>query len=294
MLSSTDDSVQLDDWIVMPNLPEDGSFLVGQVTGDYYYEPLKLNRDADISGLDQDYGHVLPVQVLTVSGINRYADEVAADLRGSLRTPMRMWSLDAYGDNLEQLVERSRRGADLSGSTSGQARLEKAWKLGRAHAVSSLRERLDSELDARFQAAEWEEPIKTALEHLYPGASVRWVAGPNERGADVVLQIRNAFGGGPWLIVVQVKDHVGEIGTSVLAQLRTAHEHYSKEGSVLALVVMTTAPGMGRDLLNESQALSAELRVPVHVVLRHEMMAMLAEGLMVGLARSGRSEDTEA
>lgn len=85
MLPSAEDSVQLGDWVVTPNLPEDGMFLVAEVIGEYYYEPLKLTRDTDVNNVGQDYGHVLPVRVLTAKGINRYADAVAADLRGSVR-----------------------------------------------------------------------------------------------------------------------------------------------------------------------------------------------------------------
>jgi hypothetical protein len=41
--------------------------------------------------------------------------------------------------------------------------------------------------------------------------------------------------------MIQVKNYTGRIGPDVVDQLRTAHEHYSKEGTVLALIVMTTA-----------------------------------------------------
>jgi hypothetical protein len=58
MLAAADDSVQRGDWIVAPNLPEDGMFLVGEVNGEYWYEPLKLQGDTDVNNLGQDYGHV--------------------------------------------------------------------------------------------------------------------------------------------------------------------------------------------------------------------------------------------
>lgn len=293
MLAAAKDSLQLGDWVVVPNLPEDGMFLVGEVAGEYYYEPLELSVSTDVNDLGRDYGHVLPLRLLTPNAINRYAEEVDAGLRGSLRTPMRMWCLDTYGEALERLMDRSRLGADLSSATSGQARLAKALNVARTYAAEALRERLGSELDARFQAAEWEEPIKTALARLYPGADVRWVGGPHEKGADVVVQIRNPFGGVPWLIVVQVKNYVGMIGAAVVAQLRAAHENYSKEGTVLALVVMTTAEEIGGDLSAASQALYAELKVPVHIVLRKQMMKILSDGLMARLSRPEAAEETE-
>jgi hypothetical protein len=202
--------MQLGDRLVLPNLPEEGPFLIGEVVGSYDYNPLKLTEDTDINDLHQDYGHILPIRLLTQT-ISRYAEEVDAKLRGSLKTPMRMWCLDEYGDAIERLVDRAGTGTDLSVSASGEERLAKAWNYARAHAISELQARFSSELDARFQAAEWEEPIKTALEGLYPGANVRWVAGRSENGADILVQIRNAFGDAPWLIVIQVKNYVGTI-----------------------------------------------------------------------------------
>ena len=100
MLAAAEDSVQPHNWVVVPNLPDDGMLLIGEIAGEYYYEPLKLSDDTDVNGLGQDYGHVLPFSVLTPKPINRYAGQVPAGLRGSLRTPMRMWCLDSFGSAL--------------------------------------------------------------------------------------------------------------------------------------------------------------------------------------------------
>jgi hypothetical protein len=163
---------------------------------------------------------------------------------------------------------------------SGKARFHTALELARSHAEEQFRERLGPALDASFQAAEWEEPILLVLRKLYPGAEIRWVAGPQEEGADVIVQLPNHFGGLPWLIVVQVKNYSGEISSAVLGQLRTAHDHYSKEGKLLALVVMTTAERMAAGLVDGIHALEGELKVPATVVLRKEMMKILSNGLV--------------
>ena len=280
MLSSTEDSVQLGDWIVVPNLPEHGEFLIAEVVGAYQYDPLTLPKDHDVNGLGRDYGHILPVRLLTEEGIDKYAAEVDAHIRSTLKTPMRMWNIDYCGEALEKLLERYKAGTDITTPKSGEARLAKAWETALSHAVSALRERLGPELDSRFQAAEWEEPIKMVLQRLYPEADVRWVAGPRESGADVIVQIPNPFGELPWLIVVQVKNYQGEIGPAVLTQLRTAHNRYSKEGKLLCLVVMTTAEKASADWRKTADELSTELDVPVELVLREKMMKILSEGLM--------------
>jgi hypothetical protein len=280
MLSSAQDSVQLGDWILVPNLPEDSYFFIVEVTGHYYYDPLILSVTEDINELHKDYGHVLPVRLLTDQGVNKYADHVHASIRSTLRTPMRMWNLDGYGEAIEQLIVAHQTGMDLLTAKSGEARLARAWETALSQASDALRERLAPELDARFQAAEWEEPIKMVLTNLYPGADVRWVGGPQEDGADLIVQIPNYFGGPlPWLIVVQVKNYTGEIGSAVLTQLRRAYDRYSQEGKVLSLIVMTTAEKTSSNFLLDASRLSEELNVSVEIVLRKEMIKIISEGL---------------
>lgn len=280
MLSSTEDSVQLGDRILVPNLPENGYFLIAEVTGNYNYDPFTASQKEASDEAGKDHGHVLQVRLLTKKGINKYANHVHASIRSTLRTPMRMWNLDGYGDALEKLLEEYKAGTDLFTPHSGEARLARAWEIALTHAVKTLQERLEPELDERFQAAEWEEPIKLVLKNLYPGADVRWMGGPQECGADVVVQIRNHFGGLPWLILIQVKNYTGEIGTAVLNQLRVAFDRYGKEGKLLSLVAMTTAETISADFTKAATELSQELSVPVEVVLRKDMMKIISEGLI--------------
>lgn len=240
-----------------------------------------------------DYGHVLPVRLLTERGINKYAKDVDASIRNTLRTPMRMWCLDGYRDVIEQVLSVYQKGADLSTAQSGEARLASAWSTALSHAYDALQKRIAPELDARFQAAEWEEPIKIVLGNLYPGANIRWVGGPRENGADVIVQIPNYFGGLPWLIVVQVKNYVGELGSAVLEQLRTAYESYSQEGKILSLIVMTTADQTSTEFDSGAQAVQKELGVPVGVMLRNEMMKLISRGLVSSLGGKAGSPHEE-
>ncbi len=286
MLSSSVDSVQVGDRVLVPNLPDDSSFVLTEVVGEYSYNPLSLYGKTDVNKLGQDYGHILSVRLLTEKGINKYSDHVHANIRSTLRTPMRMWNLNGYAELLEQLITDYKSGADFSTPKSGDARLKRAWEIALSHAADVLRGKLELELNARFQAAEWEEPIKTVLENLYPGSDVRWVGGPQEHGADVIVQIPNHFGGLPWLILVQVKNFTGEIGPEVLGQLKVAHDHYSKEGKLLSLIVMTTAHTESNDLPNAATAVSEQLGVPIKIVLGKEMMKILSNGLIAKMDQS--------
>ncbi len=280
MLSSFEDSVHINDRVVVPNLPENGSFIIVEVTGEYYFEPLQLSKNDDNNELVEDYGHTLPIRVLTDKGINKYADHVHADIRSTLRTPMRMWNLDRYSNELENILEKYEMGIDFSTPTTGQSRLETAWDNSLSKANQMLQEQLGSELDKRFRAAEWEEPIINALKKLYQSADVKGVGGPHEHGADIIVTIPNYFDALPWLIIIQVKNYVGVINTQVLDQLRTAYNKYGVDGKVLALVAMTTAVKASEDFAKAQEKLSTELDIPVSLVLRNNLLELMAEGFI--------------
>jgi hypothetical protein len=283
MLSAAQGGVGVGDWVLAPNLPEDGYFLIAEIIGDYYFDQLSLGADTNINDTDKDYGHILPVRLITKQGINWYAEMVSAPLRSQRRPASRMWNLDFYKDDIEQLVKQYIAGGDYAAAKSGNARLQTAWVKALSRAADVLQERLGLELDKGFQAAEWEEPIKRVLENLYPSADVRWVAGRSENGADIIVQLTNHFGGPPWLMVVQVKNYTGEIGPPVLQQLRTAYKKYSTEGKILVLVAMTTAEKLSVGLTENINELEKELGVPVEIVLRKKMMQMMSNGLMVDM-----------
>ena len=276
MLSKSNDSVQIGDLIIVPNLPKYGEFCVVEVIGDYFYDPLKLGEN-DINDLGSDYGHILPVHVLTPKGVNKYAEPVDARIRSTLRTPMRMWNIDGYGQAVEAVVQAYEAGK-VGAPMSGPDRLDAAWEAACEKTNEFLRSELAAQMDARFQAAEWEEPIKHALSNLYPGADVRKVAGPYEHGADLIVQFENHFGSLSWLVVVQVRNYTGEMGPGVLDALRTAYQHYSQEGTILSLVVMTTADKPSEALREGTDALANDLGTPVELVFRKQLLKILAEG----------------
>jgi hypothetical protein len=285
MFSKSNDSIKLNDIIIIPNLPEYGMFCIAEVSGEYIYDPLHLSKENDINDIEQDYGHILPVRLLAGKGVNKYAEGVPASIRSTLRTPMRMWNLDDYKEDIDKLLEYIKAGAGVALTTafSGEARLEKAWAAALANAAEFLQSKLSKELNARFQAAEWEEPITLILGNLYPkpAANIRWVGGPVENGADVVVEIQNHLGGLPWLVIIQVKNYAGRLGPSpALEQLKTAYDHYSKEGRLLLLVVMTTADEASPEFLAGAQSLENELKIPVQAILKKQMMKLLSEGLL--------------
>lgn len=279
MLSDAEDSIQMGDILLLPNLPQPNLFCFAEVVGQYYFEMLPLDEETDVNELGRDYGHILSVKLITKEGIEKYNNHVHADIRSTLRTPMRMWNLDAYAQHIEALLSLHHDGEDLVTPSSGSARLNIAWENAMSQAKKVLCDSLAIQLDSKFQASEWEEPILTVLKRLYPGLHPRWTAGAQEQGADIIIQIPNHFGGVPWLILIQVKNYTGEIGKAVLSQIKQAYDYYSKEGKILMGVIMTTAEKESEDFIREKENLENELNIPIKLVLRKHLIDIMSEGL---------------
>ena len=284
MLDSQPDGIKPGDWILVPNLPEPGMFVIVEVAGDYYYEPLTLSKREDVNGLGQDYGHVLPVENLTPGGVSKYAEGVHASIRSTLRRQQsRLWSLDKYAKHIENIVAAYKSGkGDPRRPAKGEDRAATAAEKAAEITREVLREKLFAELDSRFQAAEWEQVIFKALQNLYPGSVVRHTGGRNEKGADIVVEIPNRFDDaeGPWQILIQVKNYDDTIDPKVLHQLKQAFYAYSEGGPVLLLAALTTAEKASEEALQEAKDLSLELGTPVRIVTRKLLAELLAEGLV--------------
>ena len=281
MLGKGDDSMRPGDILLLPNLPQNGLFCLAEVAGSYYFEKLDLSAGQNVWGTQYDYGHVLPVKLLTPAGINKYNNEVHADIRRTLRTVMRMWNIGGCGQHIHTLRNLIAVGRDLSKPASSSARLKTAWENTIAKSREYLHEKLSEELNSKFQAAEWEKPIRQVLENFYPGAKVDLTAGPHEEGADLVVQIPNYFDDGQlWLILIQVKNYTAEIGPGVLGQIELACERYSQDGKILAAVILTTADSESPDFSVKKEKLEKKLGgIPIRLILGERLVELMSEGL---------------
>jgi hypothetical protein len=94
------DAVRSGDMIVLPHLPSYGLWTIVRVTGDYRYSI----DDGRNSGGHPDFGHVLPVVILT-HPIPWRDPAVPDNFKYAMRNQIRMWTLDPYGDDVEQLAK---------------------------------------------------------------------------------------------------------------------------------------------------------------------------------------------
>ena len=261
LLPSEPDSVRGGDIVLLPNLPEQGRWLVAEVTDDEYrYEfPSEMG----------DYGHVRNVRLLNPdSPVNPYDGAVSARLRGTMRVPRRMWNIDRYEADVRALLEAFEEGRSLESPQSGEERLESAKDALKAH--------LWQQLQRRFRGQEFEGPCGRLLELLYD--EVERTAGPGERGADFVCSFSDGLGV-PHNVAVQVKMWTDELGDDLagpIEQIKRAYLHYPE---ITSAVIITTLESIGGRAEHDVERLSGELGVPVRVVLRDDLLELFLRHL---------------
>jgi hypothetical protein len=259
MLASEDDSIQQGDIVLVPHLPEEQHWSVVRVVGPYSY---------DIAKKHDDYGHILPVELLSGDHpVSFYAEGVAAGLRQTMGVRSRLWNIDHLGAEVAHVVEGlgkpqpPRPGVPVDKLASLLAVLEKhGWQ----------------QLQHDFHGAEFEEPCVRLLEAIFGEGAVEHTGGKNENGADAICTYADPLGV-THRIAVQIKMWEGKASwTHPLNQIRKAVESY--EG-ITSGVVISTTEGVTDEFEQARVKLEKELGIPVRILLRRDVLRLFIRHL---------------
>ncbi len=275
LLDTEPDGVRLGDVLVLPNLPEQGRWLLARVKGPYTFE-LPLEQE----GVGKDYGHIVPVEVIRSPGdalgvVEADNEHVHGGLRASMRSQSRLWSVDRWKDSIENLLRLLAEGTRPDPSPAPDERVRSFANELRVAAWKAIR--------ARFHGAEFEELIVRLFERLYPDASVEHIGGAGEHGADLLVTTRDILGF-ETKIAVQVKMYEGtHDDTGALDQLRTARRVHQVDVGV----VVSTAEKLSERFERERAALEKEF--PTRVLYGAELTNLLLAHVVGGLGLEGVS-----
>lgn len=263
------------DVVLMPNMPTWGMFALAEIAGPY---------DFKIDPGVEDYGHIRPIRLLTPNGVPNFSGVVSGAIRSTLRNAGRTWSVDHLTDDIEAVIAHAEDPALLTESREIE-RTNDTLADAIDVASKSLLDRFRDGLNRQLRAAEWEVVIGAAARTRFPTAEVRHTGGPAERGADLVIEIPNPFGGATWIVVVQVKDYDGEIGPEVAQQIREAVRTRSERSEdnriqkqVIAAVLACTNAMPSAALENEISSIECDLNVPVSVIEGKDLMQLILRG----------------
>lgn len=258
MLGSEPDSIQEGDVILVPHLPQHRHWSVARVVGPYRFE---------IPAGPGDYGHVLPVELLSgTHPVGFQARIVAAGLRQTMGVRSRLWSVDHLGNHVEQIVKSLKQGHPPNGGPAD--RLEDVLLALERHGWEKLL--------FHFQGAEFEKPCVRLLEALYGEGSVEHTGGRNENGADAICSYPDPLGV-PHRVAVQIKMWTWDADwTRPLQQIKKAVESY--EG-ITAGVILSTSEKVTPKFEAERVKLEKELHLPIRVVLRRALLRLFIRHL---------------
>lgn len=267
--------IQVGDIILVPNMPNDGFFTLCRVTGDYSY-----SKDTDV----HDLRHMLPVEVITKGGVAYSNENVDAALRQSLRFRGRLWNINPYKDCVDKIISLVEKGKE-SVLREGADHVDRAKRTVAADIITSvdnLSEKIVKKLRSVLQGAEWEPVLCYALDPLMRNIQIEHTGGPSECGADIVINIPNPFDElAPWIIVIQVKNYIGEIGVEVAEQLKQAIDSRSTQGQVIAAYVLTTADKISEDLKNALKDIYVEYKIPARCLNLSQIKQIITKGMLV-------------
>ncbi|WP_437334449.1 restriction endonuclease [Sorangium sp. So ce394] len=277
LLDTEPDGLKKGDVIVIPNLPEQGRWVLARVTGGYDFSPVRVQE-----GAGPDYGHIVAVSPIRepsgkIGFVEADNEHVDARLRATMRNPSRMWAIDALGATVEALIGAIEAGKDTH---TPEPEVQKAEGF-----FEAMRQAAWQHIKQKYEGAEFEHLVRRLLECIYKDGRVEHWGGAGEKGADLIVFTRDPLGI-EYKNAVQVKLHQGtEDDTTALSQIEQAREYHKVDAGV----VVTTAEQMSEAFRARREALEEELGIDIRLVDRDEFVEL--EMAHLGKAKANVRDD---
>lgn len=253
MLELHGDGVQSGDIMLIPHLPQEGAWSIVRRTEKPY--------EFDLANGMDDYGHLISTEIISKSRpVNFQEEAVAAGLRATMRNMGRLWNINHLGADVERLITALNNNAPADKISNRIPNF-----------VNTVEEAAWEALKHNFKGSEFEGPCLMLLRSLYGENAIEHTAGPNERGADAICTWTDPLGISS-RVAVQMKMWDWDAdSTSPLHQLRQAYGAYD---GITAGIVMATSAQTTSLFEEKRKELEAELRIPIKVILRKELMKL--------------------
>lgn len=293
MLGMGDWSMQVGDVVLLPNLPDPGTFSLCRISGAYSFEPIRIEAGF------YDCGHIRAAQLIPgCEAIKNDNAAVAPGIQRTLRCQSRLWRIDHLQEGVNKILAAAERGENLEAGGAGVrlTRLLREIRYSLREAQREARDRIRPQITIQQlrdieRAAQLEEVLVQALQSRFPSPVViDHTGGAGEMGADIVIRIPDLFDlEEEKLILVQLKDHEGVSDAHGLKQLETAISYYGKgptpQGRVIEAVYATLADGFTPDTEKRAMSLQKESGVSVRLINGPTLIASIAEGLLEAATR---------
>lgn len=267
LLGTEPDGLKVGDVVVLPNLPEQGQWILARVKGDYSFSPALVDGR-------EDFGHVVPVEAIRnragrIGVVAPDNERVHARLRATMRNLSRMWGVDNLKSHVEELVRAIEEDIDTRSPEGDLKRFESFFDAMKAAAWRSI--------SAKYHGAELEDLVLRLFTRMYGDSGmVERTAGPSEKGADLVVTQWDDELALEFKIGVQIKLHDGvHDDPHALEQIRRAR----MERRVDAGVVVSTAESFSPTFKQRRDVLQDELQMSVALIDRDALVRLIMRHL---------------
>lgn len=217
--------VKKGDYLLIPHMPSYPYVTIVQASQDFS-EGYQFQIDPE----RKDYGHIFPIEK-TIKVFARGNVNVHADIRNSLRNPMRFWCMSRYGEYIQKLINTK------DNALSSTSRYEDLALDNMKEAIrntlneDALRNNLRELFEQSFQSSEWEFAIRKALELILPHCYVKRVGGKLEKdhGCDLAVFMPSIERDLTYVIGIQIKDYKDVVNPHVIEQINKADDYWTED-----------------------------------------------------------------
>jgi len=267
LLDTEPDGLKPGDVLIVPNLPDQGKWILARVTGRYEYAPVVApGREGP------DYGHVVAVEPIRTPGrkvgiVEAENTHVDARLRATMRNLSRMWSIDALGAPVEALVHAIESGKDILTPDPETQKAEGFF--------TAVREAAWKHIQTKYKGSELEHLVHRLFVCIYENGRVEPWGGAGEKGTDLIIYTRDPLGL-EYKIAVQIKQNDGQHeDCRALAQIEQAKELHRIDAGI----IVTTAEGTTAAFDDKCSILEGKLGIDLRVITRGELIELVMKHL---------------
>lgn len=275
-------NVKKGDYLLIPHVPSYPYVTIVQASQDFS-EGYKFQIDPD----KKDYGHIFPIEK-TVKKFTRGNVHVHADIRNSLRNPMRFWCMSRYGEKIKDIIGLPEEELVKPSYYDELAldNLKEAINLTLDEDI--LQNNIRDLFEKNFQSAEWEFALRAALNLVFPNYIVERVGGKEEKkhGCDLAIFIPGIEKNRGYVIGIQVKDYQNQVSNEVIDQIEKADVYNWDQDDTeyklidKYLIIIDAEPKKNQKLISDAKSNG------IRVLFRDDVLELLSLAAKIHLANN--------
>ena len=275
-------NVKKGDYLLIPHVPLYPYVTIVQAAQDFS-DGYQFQIDPE----QKDYGHIFPIEKTNKKFVRGNVN-VHADIRNSLRNPMRFWRMTRYGEKIQNIIGLSEE--ELVKPTYYDElaldNLHEAINLTLNEDV--LQKNIHDLFEKNFQSAEWEFALRAALNLVFPNYVVERVGGKEEKkhGCDLSIFIPGVELNRGYVIGIQVKDYQNQVSDDVIEQIMKADVYNWDQDDTeyklidKYLILIDSEPQKNQKLIYEAK------NKGIRVLFRNDVIKLLTRAAKIQMANT--------